>query len=107
MIGMIGRTAGLVALEIAKNHTTATIKPLIERHIPYYQTRCITDSDPSFGFLADTHPYMRAHKRKFGGALWVETYEWANAPYAPIRVHSNTIEGYWSQFRHRLHDSHG
>jgi hypothetical protein len=107
VIGMVGRATGWVALEIARNHKTATIRPLIEAHLPHEQTRCITHADVSYGFLEERHPYFVARKRKAGGALWVETYSGICLPYSPIPVHSNTIEGYWSQFRRRLHDSHG
>jgi hypothetical protein len=106
VIGCIGRNTGWVGLDIANDHTTATIRPLIEAHIPHNSTVCITDKDQSFNCLKERHPHYLSEKRKAGGALWVVTYN-AETELGTVAVHSNTIEGYWSQFRRMLHDSHG
>lgn len=107
VIGAIGRQTQWVALDIAPNHTSVTLRPLVEAHLPHDQTRTITDNDASSLFLRRRHPHYIAEKRKAGGALWVVAYQAFTPPWAPLTVHSNTIEGYWSQFRRRLHDSHG
>jgi hypothetical protein len=106
VIGCIGRNTGWVALDIADDHTTATIRPLIESHLPHNDTITITDKHPSFKFLEEDHPHYWAVKQKAGSAMWAVPFE-QQTRVGTIVVHSNTIEGYWSQFRRRLHDSHG
>lgn len=106
VIGCIGRNTGWVGLDIANDHTAATIRPLMEAHLPHKSTVCITDKDQSFSCLKQRHPHYWSEKRKAGGALWVVTYS-AQNDLGTVTVHTNTIEGYWSQVRRKLHDSHG
>jgi hypothetical protein len=51
VIGLIGRKTQWVALSIASDHTTETIQPLIDRHLPDRRTVTISDKDRSFLYL--------------------------------------------------------
>lgn len=104
VIGLIGRRTGWVALAIANDHTTDTIRPLIDRHIPDPRTTIVTDKDRSFLYLKKTHDHHLSEKRKVGSGMYVVI----DSVLSRLRStgtfdnHSNCIEGYWQHFRHRI-----
>jgi hypothetical protein len=107
IIGMIGRHTGYVALEITPTHSTADISAPILAHLPHGATVVFTDEAPSFNFLRRHSDHKQAWYAKRGGAKWLEPHREHNAHGEIVTVHTNTIEGYWSQFRTWLHASHG
>lgn len=107
VIGMIGRQSGNVALEIAPSHSSRDMRPFVEAHLPAENTRVITDEAASYNFLMQHYFFNNALYEHRGGAKWVLP-NWAARPGEErYQLHTNTIEGYWSQLRTWLHASHG
>ncbi len=67
----------------------------------------ITDEARSFDVLHQTNPHDNALKEKSGTASWPNSYMMKQPGSERYPVHTNTIEGYRSQFRTYLHTSHG
>jgi transposase len=107
LIGMISRDTGAVALELAPSHATADIRNPIESHLPAPDTRVVTDEAKSFDFLHQQYQHANALYEHRGGAKWCLPVVAARPGEPPYRVHTNTIEGYWSLLRTWLHTSHG
>ncbi len=107
IIGMIGRHTGWVALEITPTHSTADIQAPILSHLPHSATVVFSDEAASFNFLRRHCDYKQAWYAKRGGAKWLEPHREHLAHGQLVTVHTNTIEGYWSQLRTWLHASHG
>jgi hypothetical protein len=107
VIGLISRQTGAVALEIAPSHSTRDIAPLIRRHLPSLNTSVITDEHKSFQFLDDESLHEWCEKERRGPACWPRPKSSLTQRGEPFSVHTNTIEGYWSQLRTWLHASHG
>src|SRR6185437_10878609 len=111
IIGCIGRDTGWVSLDVAPNHQTATIQPLIDAHLPHSSTIMLADKDQSFLYLKKRHTFYHNEKRKsgVGTGLYVKTY-YASGPGRHGRreflVHTNTIEGYWKRFRKSWGNQH-
>jgi len=107
IIGCVGRDTKWVSLDVAPNHQTATIQPLIDAHLPHSSTILLADKDKSFLYLKKRHTFHQSEKRKttHGNGLYVKTY-YASGPGRHGRrefpVHTNTIEGYWALFRERI-----
>jgi hypothetical protein len=107
VIGLISRDTGAVALEIAPDHSTPSMRAAITPHLPAEDTRVITDEHKSFDFLNERYQHDNALKEHRGSASWPLTYSTRAPGREPHQVHTNTIEGYWSQLRTYLHTSHG
>jgi hypothetical protein len=104
---MIGRQSRAVALEIAPTHATRDIRPLIEPHLPHENTRVVTDEHKSFDFLHQRYQHVNALYEHRAGAKWCLPVVASGMGGERYRVHTNTIEGYWSLLRTHLHASHG
>jgi hypothetical protein len=107
IIGCISRSSGAVALQVCLTHATVDIKPFILSHLSSSLTVVITDRAASFGFLKDHVKHVWAEKvHVFVHVIPVTRFETAGN-IGRFQVHTNTIEGFWSLVRLRLHESHG
>ena len=107
IIGSIARGGGPVALDICDSHSTRDIMPSIMSHLPSHDTTVITDEHRSFTFLNREVLHEWCHKERRGSAAWPVTHMAETHDSRPYTVHTNTIEGYWSDLRLHLHASHG
>jgi hypothetical protein len=66
-----------------------------------------TDEHKSFDFLGQRYQHTNALYEHRAGAKWLLPYYAARPGEERYKVHTNTIEGYWSLLRTHLHASHG
>ena len=107
VIGMIARGGGPVALDIVESRSTNNMAPAMLSHLPSRDTIVITDGHRSYGFLKRVNNYVVCQKAHYGATVCPVVREERIGQGAPFKVHTNTIEGFWSQLRCRLHASHG
>lgn len=107
IIGCIDRKSGRVALEICQTHSTRDIRQPILSHFPSRVTTVVTDRHRSFAFLGRYVHHVWCTKRHRGSAVYPVT-RWEQTPHGEsFKVHTNTIEGFWSDLRLHIHASHG
>lgn len=107
IIGLIARESGLAALHICETHSTEHIRPVILPHLPSPLTTVITDQHASFIFLKDHVHHLWCIKEHRGAAVYPVVRTEDTEVLETVHVHTNTIEGFWSQVRRYVHASHG
>jgi hypothetical protein len=78
------------------------MRQVITPHLPHDDTRVITDEHKSFDFLNERYQHDNALEEKRASAAWPLTYSTQALGRETHRVHTNAIEGYWSQLRTNL-----
>lgn len=107
LIGMISRDTKAVALEVAPTKSEADVRRAMEPHLSP-ATPVLTDGAGCYhhmGYYRDHAVVKKEHGA--GGAAWPKPGQRQQLGEREVAVHTNTIEGYWSQFRTWLHASHG
>ena len=107
IIGCIGRKSGCVALDICDSHQTRDIQENIKSHFRSGDTPVITDQHKSFRFLDRTFLHSWCKKVHIGTNVYPKHARSETRYGRTYQVHTNTIEGYWSKLRLKLHASHG
>lgn len=108
IIGMIGRTSGYVALDIANDHKMATMRKVMNPHLNRSSTVTLSDKHKSFSFLERERDHFWVTKHKGDRRMWIEKEEVLLLDYCgpnskvEFNVHTNTIEGFWSHMRREL-----
>lgn len=99
IIGAVGRNTGQVALQYAPTHLAKDVRSAIQRHLPHSETTVLSDCHKSFKAVFKDVPYFQSKKKKYGHAkLNMMTYP-VETDNGEVKVHTNTIEGYWAHFR--------
>lgn len=107
VVGMIARGTNRVALEIAPDHSAESMRVAITPHLPHENTRVFTDEAKSFDWLHERYQHANSFYEHCGAQKYLSPSYAVRPGDAAVEVHTNTIEGYWSQLRTWLHVSHG
>jgi hypothetical protein len=104
--GIISRKTGDVYLQVIPNRESYTFQHFYDQHVEP-GAMVITDGW-SYGKFLDTkyHHYV-CKKVSVPGHTIEEPYDITDKKFGKISIHTNTIEGYWSELRAKLHWSRG
>ena len=80
--------------------STSDIQELIEKHLPYENTRVFTDEHKSFDCLHELYQHANSLYEHRGTAKWCLSVVAQHPGDAPVRVHTNTIESICHYFEH-------
>ena len=92
VLGIVERKGSVVARSVL-NLKGRTVIPIIRGAVPFQGTRVYTDELPVYAQL-------------YGGRYKHATVRHGDKEYARGRVHTNTVEGFWSQVKRSLHGTH-
>lgn len=96
--GIVSRTTGRVYLQIIADRESATFKNFFTQHIE--RGACVITDGWSYGsWLSRDYRHYVCKKVPVQGHTIEEPYEVADAKFGKIIVHTNSIEGFWSEFR--------
>ena len=99
IIGAVSRNTGKVSLQFAPTHSAADVEAAVRPSLPHKSTTVLSDCHKSFKKVFKGSPYFQSKKKKYGHAkLNMMTYT-VETDKGELKVHSNTIEGYWAHFR--------
>jgi hypothetical protein len=99
IIGCISRNTKCVTLHICKSHKVCDIRESIMSHFVSDDTTVITDRHKSFGFLDRVLGHKWCTKRHIGANVYPVVVSGQTKFSVPFQIHTNTIEGFWSNFR--------
>lgn len=106
VLGLVGRNTGKIWLEPLPDKTEHSIRTVIEEHVPF-DTVLITDQWASYRPLADHYEMYECVKWHLGAACGPTQKIVTDSYGRTLQIHTNTIEGTWSQLRDMIHHSHG
>ena len=104
--GMVSRRSGACYLQVVSDRTSATLQSIIREHVGAGAT-IISDEYPSYQYLQDEYAYWSVAKWKSHGHSYPYTYTGQTILGDKIEVHTNTIEGLWSELDSHIHASRG
>ena len=98
IIGVVERGTSKVYLEAVKNRTTRTMSRIFNSVVPFPST-IITDKWASYNFLDGNHKHLQCEKHMAFSHSIEDPYDHIRFCGEKISMHTNTIEGFWSEFR--------
>ena len=106
VFGILSRTTGRVYLQIIPDRTSASFENIYDQCVE--PGACVlTDGWAYGGWLTRNYRHYVCKKVPVQGHTIEEPYDVVDRKFGRISVHTNSIEGFWSEFRAKLHWSRG